>query len=70
VAKFKLVLYRINTITHVKWVPCHNGMVRPLTADGGDGLQTCRAAANIMNKQSRADDNGWSFSLKVGRRAN
>jgi hypothetical protein len=23
---------------HVRWVPCHHGMVRPQVADGGDAL--------------------------------
>ena len=27
-------------------------------------------AANILNKQSRIADNGWSSSLRVGRGAN
>jgi hypothetical protein len=31
--------------------PCHHGMARPRVADGGDGLQIWRLAANIMNKQ-------------------
>jgi hypothetical protein len=37
---------------HVKRVPCHHGMVHPQVADGGDGLQIWRVAANILNKQS------------------
>ena len=32
-----------------------------------NGLQMCRVAANILNKQSRIADNGWSSSLRVGR---
>jgi hypothetical protein len=36
---------------HVRWVPCHHGMARPQVADGGDGLQIRRVAANIFNKQ-------------------
>jgi hypothetical protein len=51
--------------SHVKWVPCHHGMARPQVADGGDGLQIWRGAANILNKQSRTAD-----SLGVGRWAN
>jgi hypothetical protein len=42
-------------------------MARPQVADGGDGLQIWRAAANILNKQSPTSDKGWSFSLGVGR---
>jgi hypothetical protein len=47
---------------HVKWVPCHHNMVRRQVADGGDGLQIWRVAANILNKQSRTADRGWSSS--------
>jgi hypothetical protein len=56
--------------TYDKWVPCHHGMARPQVADGGDGLQIWRVAANILNKQSRTADGGWSSSLGVGRGAN
>jgi hypothetical protein len=52
------------------WVPGHHGMARPQLADGGDGLQIWRVAANILNKQSRTADKGWSSSLGVGREAN
>jgi hypothetical protein len=54
---------------HVRWVPCHHGMVRPHVADGGDGLQIWRVAAIILNKESRIADKGWSYSLGVGRGA-
>jgi hypothetical protein len=50
--------------SRVRWVPCHHGMARPQVADG-DGLQIWRVAANILNKQSRAADKGWSSSLGV-----
>jgi hypothetical protein len=53
----------------VRWVPCYYGMARPLVANGGDGLQIWRVAANILNKQSRSADKGWSSSLGVGRGA-
>jgi hypothetical protein len=43
---------------------------KPQIADGGDGLQEWREAANILNKQSRTADKGWSSSLGVGREAN
>jgi hypothetical protein len=49
---------------------CHHGMAQPQVADGGDGLQIWRVAANILNKQSQTADRGWSFSLGVGRGAN
>jgi hypothetical protein len=42
----------------------------PQLADGGDGPPIWRVAANILNKQSRTADKGWSSSLGVGRGAN
>jgi hypothetical protein len=54
----------------VTWVPCHHGMARPQVADGGDALHTWRVAANMLNKQSRTAENGWSSSLEVGRWVN
>jgi hypothetical protein len=56
--------------TSMKWVHCHHGMARPRVADREDGLQIWRVAANILNKQSRTADRGWSSSLGVGRWAN
>jgi hypothetical protein len=50
----------------VKWVPCHHGMARPQVADGGDGLQIRRVAANILNKQSRTAGKGFSSSWGLG----
>jgi hypothetical protein len=32
-----------------------------------NGLQLLRLALNILNKQPRTNDNGWSSSLVVGR---
>jgi thiamine biosynthesis protein ThiC len=43
--------------------PCHHGMALPVVADGGDGLCIWRVAANIVNKQSRTADKGWSSGL-------
>jgi hypothetical protein len=40
------------------------------SSDGGDGLQTWKVAANVVNKQSRTADKGWSPSLRVGRASN
>jgi hypothetical protein len=57
-------------ISHVKWVHCHHGMAGPRVADKRDGLQIWRVAANILNKQSRTAESGWSSSLVVGRRSN
>jgi hypothetical protein len=48
----------------------HHGIVHPRVADGGNGLQIWRVAANILNKQSRTADRGWSLSFVVGRSAN
>jgi hypothetical protein len=45
-------------------------MARPRVADRGDGLQIWRVAANMLNKESRTADSGWSSSLGVGRGAN
>jgi hypothetical protein len=42
-------------------------MARPQVADGGNGLQIWRVAANILNNQSRTADKGWASSLGVGR---
>jgi hypothetical protein len=41
-------------------------MARPQIADGGDGLQIWRVAANILNKQSRTANKAWSSGLGVG----
>jgi hypothetical protein len=41
-------------------------MTRPQVADGGDGLQIWRVAANILNKQSQTADSGWSSNLGLG----
>jgi hypothetical protein len=55
---------------HDRWVPCHHGMARPQVADGEDALQFWRVAANILNKQLRTANKGWTPSLAVGRGAN
>jgi hypothetical protein len=62
-------MFRISHPIQVRWVPCHHGMVCPQVADGGDGLQKWRAATNILIKQWRAADKGWSHSMGVGRGA-
>jgi hypothetical protein len=43
-------------------------MARFQVADRGAGLQIWRVAVNILNKQSRTADRGWSSSLGAGRR--
>jgi hypothetical protein len=55
---------------HFKWDPCHHGMSCPQVADGADGLQILRVAANILNKQSQRANRGWPSSLVVGTGAN
>jgi hypothetical protein len=50
--------------------PFQHGIARPRVADGGDGLQIWRVAANMLNKQSRTADIGWYSSVGVGRGAN
>jgi hypothetical protein len=49
---------------------CHRGMGRPRVADGGDGLQIWRVAANILKKLKRTADKGWFSCLGVGRGTN
>jgi hypothetical protein len=61
----KIVIYK-DLANHVKWVHCRHSMVCPRVADRGDGLQIWRVATNILNKQSRTADSGWSSSLGVG----
>jgi hypothetical protein len=51
------------------WVPCYHGIARLQVADGGEGFQIWRVAANILNKQSLKADREKSFSLGVGRGA-
>jgi len=46
------------------------GVARPQVSDGGNSVNVWRIAANILNKQSRTADNGWSSSLGFGRGAN
>jgi hypothetical protein len=60
------VFGKLFVCVHVKWAPCHHGMARPQVADGGDGLQIWRLAANILNKKSRTADKGWPSSFGVG----
>jgi hypothetical protein len=45
-------------------------MKRLQVADGGDGLQLYRMAANKLNKESRTADKGWYSRLEVGGEAN
>jgi hypothetical protein len=47
------------------WV-YHHGMVHPWVADGGDEFQIQRVTTNILNKQSKTANKGWSSSLGIG----
>jgi hypothetical protein len=49
---------------------CYNGVARPEATDGGTTSNIWRVAANILNKQSRKADKGWSSRLGAGRCAN
>jgi hypothetical protein len=49
--------------------PSHHGMAGPRVADEGHSLQIWRVVENILNKQLRTVDKGWSSSLGVGRGA-
>jgi len=40
-------------------------MVHPQVADGGNGLQICRVAVDILNQQLQRADQGLSLSLGV-----
>jgi len=47
-------------IKHKIQAYCVCGIVCPWVADGGDGLQIRRVAANVTTKQSRTAYKGWS----------
>jgi hypothetical protein len=60
----------IGITSAIKWVVCHYGAARPQVADKGGGFQIWKVAANIVNKQSRIEDNGWPSNLWVESGAN
>jgi hypothetical protein len=68
--KMKKINFVALSTHHVKWVHCHHGMGRPWVAARGDGRQIWMLAANILTKQSRTAERGWSSSLGVARGAN
>jgi hypothetical protein len=70
ITRERILKEELSDFSFQNWVLCHHSMARPQVADGGDALQFWRVAANILNKQSRAADKGWSSSLGVGRGAN
>jgi hypothetical protein len=51
---------------YIMGFPLSPGVARRQIANGGDGLQIWRVAANILNNQSRISYKGWSSSLGVG----
>ena len=46
-------------LTGSKASPRHQAMASPQVSDERDGLQLQRAAAKVLNKQSRTADKGW-----------
>jgi hypothetical protein len=58
------------TCSSLDRVPYQHGMACPQVADGGDAHHFWREAANLLNKQSRTADKGWSSSLGVEHGAN
>jgi hypothetical protein len=53
------------SLYRVKWVPCHHSMARFPVVEG-DGLQICRVAASILNKQLWTADGGCPSNLGIG----
>jgi hypothetical protein len=45
-------------------------MARPRVADGVDGLQIWKVAANMFKEQSWTADKGWPSTFGVGRGSN
>jgi hypothetical protein len=57
------------SVSHDKWVPVTTAWcVTRLRMEEWPPI--LRVATNILNKQSRTADEGWSSSLRVGRGAN
>jgi hypothetical protein len=52
---------------HVRWVSCQHGIEHPQVADGGDGVELWKLAADILIKQSWTVDKGWSSRLGAHR---
>jgi hypothetical protein len=50
-----------------RWVASHHGTASLQVINGGGGLQICREAASIVNKQSRTSNKGCYYELRVGR---
>jgi hypothetical protein len=59
----KVKYYPILFPKHVKWIPCHHGMVHPQVM-AGDSPQIWWVAANIYNNQMRtADPPAWGLGM-------
>ena len=58
------VIYTMVHSIRPRWYvgPCQYFTARPQVAGGGDGLQTCRLAANTLNKMSWTADSRWTSS--------
>ena len=63
------ILVLFYCISHDKWVLVTTAW-RVLRLRMEERPPIWRIAANILNKQSRTDDSGWSSSLGVGRGTN
>jgi hypothetical protein len=57
------IFWILRRTSHENCAPCHRGMARLQVTDGGVGLPILKVAANILNKQLRRADKGWSSSL-------
>jgi hypothetical protein len=58
---------------HINWIPCHHGTARTQTADGGDGLQIWRVAANVLTCRGQSTMDGppalgWGVGLTTPNR--
>jgi hypothetical protein len=65
---FDKIMYEVES--HVRWVPLLPQHGPSSGCGWRDGLQQRRVAANILNKQPRTNDKGWSSSFGVGCGAN
>jgi hypothetical protein len=50
---------------YVKWFPFYHDMARPQVADGGDGLQILRVAANILSRVFVTNNAGSGLDERV-----
>jgi hypothetical protein len=64
----RLITFCSNILSAGGGVPCHHSTARP--QEGGDGLHIRRVTENILHKQLRTAENGWSSGFGVGYGAN